>query len=1017
MFFEYRSKSIYPLRKKLSEQVRSEGKDSPLKPSWIVVQNREAREWITYQLAGINGIAANIEFILPSELIWKLFRFVKKDLPKILPSDRLPMQWSVFELLSSKRTELEKAGFPFKIGDESLRLQLASQIADVFDLYQVYRPYMIKSWTNRKLTTKNKHEIWQSVLWNFLHAEWNDNELKLPDRSEAFFILKEKLAGNNSLLNSIPDHIHIFGLSQSSGPFLDILNTLAQQKDIHFYTGVFDQPESIKNHSFKELIQEWSESKNDTLQVLSQYQTHQSDLNSSDQNLIITLLNKESEVPVQVHSCHNVRREVEVLKTELLCFLDVNPEVSLDEILILVPDMEQYVSVINSVMSFDEGEPSIPIGLPFVSNENIASLLINLIELVQSDFKVSSVLDLLESEPVRTRFKLEIDDISMLRSWLKEMNIHWGLEAKDSGYSMERAIHSAFNGFAMETEDFTVYQSTVPFGEVNSTDKLIILAKASEYIESLKQIKKGLDNRQTAGDWVLLVKEWFLELFSREKTTSLLLSFEKWIKSVEYARNQSEISFSTFSEWIKGQLNDVSAGSGRFGNGVQLSTYIPFRGLPFKYVAILGLNEGVFPRNPVRPAFDLIQADPKPGERIMAKDDRLLFLEILYSTREKLNISYLEKDQHSENERLPSILVQKLIDALKSIDKGFEVTEHKLHGFDSSIFMEPKVYSNHQKSISEKIGSGKHPDLIFLKPEDLNLITFNESELYLNNLISFFEQPCKYHAHNVLQISSRTNDVVLSDRENFKLDGLSRYSIRQEIVSGLERDISESHLFEYLNVSGSLPKGIPGNKLFKEQFTEITELVDLVTEYRNVDSSDIEIDLLINEIKLYGHVDDIYGSRRIVYRAGSSRAKDLVSLWISHLICSVIRSEFYESILVYKEKKNSKTVTSVHKLTEVKDPLSILEGLVSWFTQAYSDKSRLCFFPESSLEFISSEGEPDKLTMWYGQDHGYNGDGNDFYNELYWRGTDPLNEQYFKNNAEQFWTPLLSVLTETNPGE
>lgn len=1017
MFFEYRSKSFYPLVRKLSEQLHSGKNGSPLKSNWIVVQNREAREWITHQLARINGIAANIEFILPSELTWKLFRVIQTDLPKILPSDRLPMQWLIFELLGTKKKELVKAGFPFSLENENLRLQVASQIADVFDLYQMYRPEMIQSWTNQTLSTNNKHELWQSVLWNMLVEEWKTGSTELPNRGSAFFKLKEEINENTSLINYLPDQIHVFGLSQSSGPFLKLINTIAREKEVHFYTGVFDRPEDLNNSSIRELIQEWSESKIESLLILDEFKTKKTYLDSSEPNLLNKLTDRIPDNGIKVHSCHNVRREVEILKTELLGFLDQNPDVSVDEVLILVPEMEEYVSVIDSVFNFTEGEPLIPVGMPFLNNENISSLVINLLDMISSDFKVSSVIDLLESEPARTKFKLGIDDVSMVRYWLDEMNIHWGLEESDSGFSMEKAINSAFYGFVLEAPDFTVFNGTVPFGIINNTDRLNVLAKVSSYIECLKKVRAGIKQSQSAKAWLRSLREWVLELFAPEKSKALLIDFDKWLRSVEYSPNQSDISFSTFGEWAKEQLSDISAGSGRFGNGVQLSTYIPFRGLPFKHVSILGLNENVFPRNPVRPAFDLIHAEPKPGDRIMAKDDRLLFLEVLYSTGKKLHISYIGKDQYSENERLPSILVQKLVDALRNVDPLFEITEHKLHGFDQEIFAEPTVYSEHHRKISEVISSEEGVSRVFLTPEDFETLTFNEAEITLDDLISFFVHPCKYHAQNVLQISARTNGGVLNDRENFKLDGLSRYNVRQEIVSGIESNIDRSHLFDYLDVSGILPKGLPGDKLFNEQFSEITELVGIVSDYRTIDGSRLELDMVINQVQLYGRIEDIYGSSRIVFRAGSSRAKDLISLWINHLVCSVIDPDFKESIMVFKEKKNSKVITSIQKLNEVKNPLDILEGLVSWFTGSHSNKSGLCFFPESSLEYVSSEENHDTLEMWFGKDHGYSGDGNDFYNELYWRGTDPVHEQDFIDNSEQFWNPLLGLLTEVKPGE
>ena len=97
MLYSYNSKSLAELVHPFFDVLKTSKKNDPFKRPWVVVQNKEMQQWLTLQVATKLGIAANIEFILPSELMWKLYRVYNPEMPKILPTDRLPLQWRIFD--------------------------------------------------------------------------------------------------------------------------------------------------------------------------------------------------------------------------------------------------------------------------------------------------------------------------------------------------------------------------------------------------------------------------------------------------------------------------------------------------------------------------------------------------------------------------------------------------------------------------------------------------------------------------------------------------------------------------------------------------------------------------------------------------------------------------------------------------------------------------------------------------------------------------------------------------------
>ncbi|MFQ7389689.1 MAG: hypothetical protein ACLRP3_19175, partial [Escherichia sp.] len=95
---------------------------------------------------------------------------------------------------------------------------------------------------------------------------------------------------------------------------------------------------------------------------------------------------------------------------------------------------------------------------------------------------------------------------------------------------------------------------------------------------------------------------------------------------------------------------------------VNICTLMPMRSIPFKVVCLLGMNDGVYPRQLAPLGFDLMSQKPMRGDRSRRDDDRYLFLEALISAQQTLYISYIGRSIQDNSERFPSVLVQELMD-------------------------------------------------------------------------------------------------------------------------------------------------------------------------------------------------------------------------------------------------------------------------------------------------------------------------------------------------------------------
>jgi len=98
-----KSRNLTALAGHLARQMDQPFGFQPLQPQTIIVPNLDTARWLKLFLAKKNGIAANIEFLLPSEWQYRQIRKLYPELPKKLPSDILPMSWSIFHVLMDQK--------------------------------------------------------------------------------------------------------------------------------------------------------------------------------------------------------------------------------------------------------------------------------------------------------------------------------------------------------------------------------------------------------------------------------------------------------------------------------------------------------------------------------------------------------------------------------------------------------------------------------------------------------------------------------------------------------------------------------------------------------------------------------------------------------------------------------------------------------------------------------------------------------------------------------------------------
>ncbi len=1013
MFIYHKSNSLSQHILPLSEALFEYRKNDPFKKTWIVVQNKEAQQWLILELSRITGISFNIEFVLPSEVIWKLYRLFEPELPSVLPSDRMPILWKVFEMLENDTFK----DFPYyRANNQQTNLQLASQIADVFDLYQIYRPKLIRAWEEGKYLTEDSSERWQARLWNYLSKVWNKEFPDIPTRADVFFELKDFLKKETNHVD-IPSAIFVFGHSHLSTPFLEILETISLNSDVHLFRNNYPISEDIQEQTAI-LNKDWAKpslnATNHIEEILSRLGTansreiaHQ----TPSKNVLSGLDPTNTSLPIAIHSCHNERREAEIVKDELLSHLNSDLELSVEDVLILVPDIYRYGGIIESVFTGYDSEPSIPIYNPASRVNRVVDDFLFLLGLLDSEFKVSDISELLTRNSIQERFNLSEEEVYIIESWLSDNKIHWGLTSEDSVYSLSKASSNFLSGFLIEGNEFQSLESHIPYKNIDSTDRGELAAHFTFLVRFLEKWNRSTSSQKSLLEWVKSIIELCTSLTPATPKNeydwiSVLQSINQLEEIAAMSNSSVPLDFGLFKQWFNGYMSNRQASSTRIGRGVMLSTYIPYRGIPFKRIYMLGMNEKEFPRNSIRPSFDLINKYPETGDRISKEDDVFLFYELLHNTTDFLSISYIGQDMYSNKDKLPSVLVQKLID----LYPGIKVKKHKLHGFDPGYFSPASSFSTNQKDLSEKIASENTDKVFFVDDYDFNADD-EKPIIGINQVIGFFSHSSKYMLSNVFQIKNPFENKEPEDRETFKISGLSKYEIDHFLVEALANGYDEQTIEKYVSISGLIPEGPTGRKDFKHEVEEVLRLLELSKPYQNGEESTINVAFSASNFELQDEIQ-VIGDTQLFIKPSRLKARDFINAWIKHLALQT-SSRGIKTILIGRNEYN--TGIDGYCFSEIDEASNLLNEIAEKFLKAFSSKKEQNFFPNTSKKYFENQplGTEKAFSAawkaWEGSEY-VSGEGTDFYTSLNWRGENPIADPAFKANAEFFWAPLLENL-------
>ncbi|MCB1082177.1 MAG: exodeoxyribonuclease V subunit gamma, partial [Chlamydiia bacterium] len=430
-------------------------------------------------------------------------------------------------------------------------------------------------------------------------------------------------------------------------------------------------------------------------------------------------------------------REVEILFARLL-EMDVKPT----DIQVFSPEIAKYAPLIETVFGADDSP--FPYAIYDLPEQ----------PLLQTFFELLS-LDRFEKEALYKLFTspyfapLGQSEAVEFFSWVNRSGVKWGvdqahrktilpdlLEETESG-TWKEAFDALLKNLVFVPEKGTDWD--LPYLDFSNAE---LFGRAITLVESLRKDIDFLKSASLPGEkWAEHLIRIFNYYLSVEKGAySVIQEKLSFLKDLE-----GMFTFASIKRYLANSLKQKKGIRGtRNLEVVTFRSLRPGTVLSSKVIAVLGMNEGDFPRPFVASSLNLLgkESDYAPSS---PDEDRYLFLELLMNAGEKLMMTYQNMSEEDGRERPPSVLVQEL-DPLIEADPPFP--------FHRDYFSKERIYPMRHFLAAQEFYSGDKKEPFI--PEYLHKTALPNPQKMerptLQELSRFAKNPIRFYCNQILNL-------------------------------------------------------------------------------------------------------------------------------------------------------------------------------------------------------------------------------------------------------------------------
>lgn len=756
---------------------------------------------------------------------------------------------------------------------------------------------------------------------------------------------------------------------------------------------------------------------------------------------------------LSLHVCHSPQREVEVLHDSLLAVIAEDPTLHPRDVIVMVADIDRYTPAIQAVFGNAGSERYMPFAISDRRARHLHPVLpafLSLLELPRSRFAAEQVLALLEVPAIAARFAIDEQGLQLLRLWVAESGIRWGLDddtlrelmlPATGQHTWQFGLTRMLLGYAMDSESGD-WQGILPYDESSGLIAGLI-GQLAELLMRLRHWRDRLAQPCDLNAWLGCAREMIEDFFApdAEAEAALALLENQWQQMLQCGLQvgyDQPVSVTLLQNELAARLDQERVSQRFLAGTINFCTLMPMRSIPFRAVCLLGMNDGVYPRTLPPAGFDLIAQQPQRGDRSRRDDDRYLFLEALLSAQQRLYISFIGRAIQDNTPRYPSVLVSELSDYIAEsfylpgdehadAESSAERVRAHLWQWHSRMPFAPENFlpgSESQSFADEWLpaaGAEGEPQPDFIAP----LRATPCETLALDELLRFYRHPVRAWFVQRLAVSFHQTSLELAAYEPFVIDGLTGYQLNDRLLNALIDGESTDRLFRQVRAAGLLPHGAFGELYWAKQCQKMTALSEQVRMWRLPETHSVEIFLTLDEVTLSGWLPRVQANGLLCWRPGTLSARDGLLLWVEHLAYCAMGGEgasrmfgtrgawYFAPLPACRAKAFLLSLVSGYCQGMASPLLLLPRSGGAWLSQCYDSVTQSINRDESRQR----QARDKLIQAWQGNGHVL-GEGEDPYLQRLMRRLEEQHIEAIISAAERYFLPpFMFNLTQSEPAK
>lgn len=840
--FLHRSDDATALAAELASRLGGVRPD-PFATELVVTPHAHLRRWLTNELAHRlgrpgEGICAGIDFVTPGRLL--------RDLGEPLAQWRARrLAWRLLAVVDARDDVPELVQLRRHLANSRDGYRVGRRIARLFERYLEWRPDLVSRWSAGDDCDEQGRSLgfdgWQPVLWRLVAADAD------PVAERAAFLANLRQRPDRLTL---PASVSFVQPNSLSPWWVEILSALAEHRDVHVslrQVSAASWPLPLPDDPATRLSVFESGAQRGLLpHAKDELLTGGARASGTLGWLQGRLAGRRTPAPpadgsVEVHAGHGLDRQVEILRDAITAVLASDPTLEPRHIAVGCANLGAAAPLITAAFRLPPDVPGRHPANDFrvqvadrssADSNPLLGIVVRLLGLVESRATAADVLDLCAQPAVAARFGFDPETLERLGQLAVESGVRWGLSARHRdryGLGALRqntwmaGLQRMLLGVALSEDRLPVIGTTLPLHDVEDRD-LDGLGGLAELLARLGLFAAAAETATTLAGWVQRLQQ-AVDDFTLTSGDAAWQRTDAQARLAELAERGAGDAVLRLADLNALVVDEFERGAARstFGNGsLTVCSLKSLRGVPYRVICLLGLDDGVFPGRGERDGDDLMLREPRPGEPDPVAEDRQALADAVGAARQALVLVHQGRSAMTNEKVPPPAALADLLDVLA--EGGVTPHQHPLQPFSPYLYGsgggEPVSYDPAGlRGARALLGPRREVRAETAVPPAAPL-----TEVTLDELIALASDPVKHFLRARCDLSLGGSDDP-GEEVPIELGGLEQWAVGDRMLT-LARDghgRDDAVHAEWLR--GQVPPGELGNRMLADVATTVGRIM------------------------------------------------------------------------------------------------------------------------------------------------------------------------------------------------